>query len=224
MTHLSLAHWPVPSLTPNAKNTVVQSQHGQEIQYGGTNHYSHTLDNDFREAADVLRRLADRLPGLEYLDLTGCTDWLRALRWMGDGNDLSIDWGTQWVKLRTLNVYSGLRLSPESEYSEVIQYVMAYREALITEEMLRFWMRRSKGSGRTRTTNWIDVQKDDWEAYRDLWPAVEATTDQARKRIALMALDSNDFVGGNQWTRPLVLDPNAAQDESAVERMSVWDS
>ncbi len=56
---------------------VVQTKHGQDIQYGGTNYYSHTLDNDFREAADILRRLADRLPGLEYLDLTGCVDWLK---------------------------------------------------------------------------------------------------------------------------------------------------
>ncbi|KAJ5051949.1 uncharacterized protein L3040_001710 [Drepanopeziza brunnea f. sp. 'multigermtubi'] len=224
LTQLSLAYWPVPSLTPNAKNTVVQSTHGQDIQYGGTNYYSHSLDNDFREAADVLRRLADRLPGLQYLDLTGCTDWLQALRWTGDINDRSIAWGNQWIKLRTLKIHSGLHLSAESEYSEVTRFVMAYRETLITEQMIRFSIRRTKSSCSMRTVNWIDVQKDDWKVYADLWPAVGATTDEARKRIALMALDSKDFVVDNQWTRPFDLDPNLEREPGVVERMSVWDS
>lgn len=217
LTHLSLAYWPIPSLTPNSINTVVQSSHGPDIQYGGTNYYSHSLENDFREAADVLRRLADRLPGLQYLDLTGCTEWLRALR------DRSFDWGNLWIKFRTLVVHSGIELSTSSEYCDVGRFVMAYREALLTEEMLRFWIRRSKNRGKARKTNWIDVQKDDWTVYRDLWPAFGATVEEKRKRNALLALDSKDFVGENQWTRPLALDPNAMQDQDAVERLSVWD-
>ncbi|KAE9363128.1 hypothetical protein N431DRAFT_564740 [Stipitochalara longipes BDJ] len=95
LTHLSLAFWPVPSLTPNARTAVVTSRFGKDIQYGGTGFYSHTLDNDFREASDVLRRVAGRLYGLEYLDLTGCGEWLRALRWEGDvGEGAGIDWGS----------------------------------------------------------------------------------------------------------------------------------
>jgi hypothetical protein len=58
LTHLSLAHWPVPSATPNSKTTVMSPGRGRDVQYGGTNYYSHSLDSDFREAASILRRLA----------------------------------------------------------------------------------------------------------------------------------------------------------------------
>lgn len=113
LTHLSLAFWPVPSLNPNATTTVMASRYAKDVQYGGTNYYSHSLDGDFREAAEVLRRLAGKLYNLEYLDLTGCADWIRALRWVGDGDDADrgVDWGTQWVKLHTLKAHSGLTLS-----------------------------------------------------------------------------------------------------------------
>lgn len=58
LTHLSLAYWPVPSATPNSMTTVMSPSRGRDIQYGGTNYYSHSLDSDFREAASILRRLA----------------------------------------------------------------------------------------------------------------------------------------------------------------------
>lgn len=90
LTHLSLAYWPAPTLTPNARTAVMSSQFGKDVQYGGTNYYSHTVDNDYREAADVLRRLASRLYGLEYLDLSGCSEWFKAIRWTGlENKDVS---------------------------------------------------------------------------------------------------------------------------------------
>lgn len=58
LTHLSLAYWPVPSAAPNSKTTVMSPGRGRDVQYGGTNYYSHSLDLDFREAAAILRRLA----------------------------------------------------------------------------------------------------------------------------------------------------------------------
>lgn len=219
LTHLSLAFWPVPSLTPNSKTAVVQAPNGQEIQYGGTNPYSHFLDNDFAEAADILRRLADRLHGLEYFDITGCTHWLRALRWRGTGPERNVDWGNQWSKLRTLKVYSGIGLNEGSEFCDVARFAMAHREATITEMMLRWWMRRNKILG--RPVSWIDVQKDNWEDYRNLW--LGGGKEDERKRNTLESLGSKDFMGENEWTRPFVLDLLAEQDQGVVERMSVWD-
>ncbi|KAL2061593.1 hypothetical protein VTL71DRAFT_6970 [Oculimacula yallundae] len=219
LTHLSLAFWPVPCLTPNAQNAVIQTASGQQIQYGGTNFYSHSIDDDFAEAADVLRRLADRLHGLEYLDVTGCTHWLRALRWMGTSNERYVDWGNQWTKLRTLKAHSGIELTEESEFYDVAKFVIAHREATITEEMLRWWMRRNKILG--RPVSWIDVQKDNWEVYKNLWLGDGA--EDKKKRIALESLGNKDFTGENQWSRPFVLDPMETQDDGAVERMSVWD-
>lgn len=59
LTHLSLAYWPTPSATPNSTTTVMSPSRGQDVQYGGTNYYSHSLDSDYREAASILRRLAN---------------------------------------------------------------------------------------------------------------------------------------------------------------------
>jgi hypothetical protein len=223
LTHLSLAFWPVPSLTPNAKTAVMQSNLGQDVQYGGTNYYSHSLDNDFREAAEVLRRLGLRFYGLEYLDLTGCTDWLRALRWTGVGEvDRGLDWSTQWTKLVTLKAQSGLNLSTESEYADVVRFVQSYKEALATEEMLRWWIRRGKATG--KRANWIDVVKDDWMSYGELWVGGgHDQEDLKKKRNMLNSLKSRDHGGEGQWRSPIVLEMDAAPAEGAVERLSVWE-
>ena len=144
LSHLSLAFWPIPSLTANATTAVVQSK-DRDIQYGGTNFYSHSLDNDFREASDILRRLAGRLYGLEYLDLSGCYQWLRALRWNGNRNeDAGVDWASQWLKLHTLKVHSGMRFDEGIEYCDLVQFIHAYKQALATEEMLGWWMKKTK--------------------------------------------------------------------------------
>jgi hypothetical protein len=105
LTHLSLAYWPEPSLTPNAKFSSVISQQGLAIQYGGTGPYSHSIDEDWYEAIATLRKLSRNLYGLEYLDLTGCQDWWRALR--REENNVSIDWAAQWGKINTLVLLRG---------------------------------------------------------------------------------------------------------------------
>lgn len=247
LTHLSLAFWPVPSLTPNAKTAVMSSRFAKDIQYGGTNYYSHSLDNDFREAAEVLRRLAGRLYGLEYLDLTGCADWVRALRWAGDGSegDRGIDWGTQWVKLRTLKAHSGLVLSGESPYADIVHLIQSHKEALATQEMLSWWMHPP--SHRPKRKVWIDVEKDDWKAYADLWNG--GSEEDKRKRNALNSLERIERKGvsglvngtemgvgtglaASQWAGPVIWDAGAlgmgtATDEDDVlrqiESMSVWE-
>lgn len=223
LTHLSLAFWPVPSLAPNAKTAVVQSRYGRDVQYGGTNYYSHSLDNDFREASEMLRRLAGRLYGLEYLDLSGCADWLRALRWgAGSGDDRGIDWGGQWLKLRTLKIYSGIVLEEESEYCDLVQFIQAYKEAVATEEMLGWWMRESKGKG--RRMNWIEVQKDDWRVYEDLWKG--DGPEEKRKRSALDSLQRKDVAESVQWRGPIVYDADEEQTERRVvgrSRRSAWE-
>ncbi|KAE8450469.1 hypothetical protein EG329_006199 [Mollisiaceae sp. DMI_Dod_QoI] len=243
LTHLSLAFWPVPSLIPNAKTTVMSSRFGKDVQYGGTNYYSHSLDGDFREAAEVLRRLAVRLYGLEYLDLTGCADWVRALRWMGDGGegDRGVDWGTQWVKLQTLKVHSGLILSEESPYSDVVHLVQSHKETLATQQMLSWWMHRPPSSNRSKRKIWIDVQTDDWKAYSHLWNG--AGEEDQRKRNALDSLErierkrassglgngTDIIIGVTQWRGPVVWDINTGgrgdgeESMRQAERMSVWD-
>ncbi|KAK3485921.1 uncharacterized protein B0T23DRAFT_241952 [Neurospora hispaniola] len=79
LTHLSLANWPEPSLTPNAKYASFVTAQGRRVQYGGTGPYSHSLDNDWSEAILVLRRLSRAWYRLEWLDLRGCGGWWEAL-------------------------------------------------------------------------------------------------------------------------------------------------
>jgi len=197
----------------------MQNKFGRDVQYGGTNYYSHTLDGDFREAAEVLRRLATRLYGLEYLDLSGCSDWLQALRWTGDTEtDRGIDWSTQWSNMTTLKAYSGIELNVDSDYAEVSRFVESYKEVLETEDMLRWWIRRSKALGRRK--NWIEVVKDDWKAYGELWIG-SISGDQEDLMIKRRLLDSlkRRSEDEEQWRSPI----NDERANEAVERLSVWD-
>ncbi|KAK1773470.1 hypothetical protein QBC45DRAFT_80229 [Copromyces sp. CBS 386.78] len=125
LTYLSLANWPEPSLTPNAKYASFVTAQGRRVQYGGTGPYSHSLDNDWSEAILVLRRLSRAWYRLEWLDLRGCGGWWEAL-WAvtrGPGGDLDqdgmepggmargggdvregdrVDWRVDWGKVDTV--------------------------------------------------------------------------------------------------------------------------
>jgi hypothetical protein len=78
LTHLSLAYWPRPTLTPNLSTTTVLSQHSPDVIAGGSHIYS-MLDQDLSEPAALLRQLSVNLLRLQWLDLEGCTHWAPAL-------------------------------------------------------------------------------------------------------------------------------------------------
>lgn len=105
LTHLSLAFWPVPCLTPNLTFTKIVASNGQTFQAGGTNAYSHTLDNQWSEQILILRKLSQSLYGLEYLDLTGCNAWFKALTASADGDQ--VDWVGDWGKMTHLIMTTG---------------------------------------------------------------------------------------------------------------------
>jgi hypothetical protein len=90
VTHLSLAYWPTPSVTPNSKRSFVESRHGN-ISFGGSHLYS-ALDEDWYEAANILRRLSKNTYSLEWLDLEGCYEWLPALTWTGSEGSFPDRW------------------------------------------------------------------------------------------------------------------------------------
>lgn len=85
LTHLSLAYWPRPTLTPNLATTTVSSQHSPEVQAGGSHYYSF-LDMDLSEPASLLRQLSSNLLCLRWLDLEGCVEWVPALGFHGNDN------------------------------------------------------------------------------------------------------------------------------------------
>ncbi|KAI9651313.1 hypothetical protein NHQ30_001352 [Ciborinia camelliae] len=159
LTHLSLAYWPPPSLTPNSSTTVFESPipGRRDIQYGASNMYSRTLDEDFSESALVLKKLANGVYGLEYLDLEGCIEWILALQ---DAN--GVDWGNQWRRLGTLILRSGMRgdgldsgvpdIEGWSEKEKQV-YEKAIYDGLSVERHINR-MRKSKG------LQWMDLVID----------------------------------------------------------------
>ncbi|KAI0470150.1 hypothetical protein F4859DRAFT_485788 [Xylaria cf. heliscus] len=155
LTHISLAGWPEPSLTPNAKFAkVISPTTGRSVQYGGTGPYSHVLDGDWTEAILVLKRLSRLLYSLQYLDLTGCSDWIRALREKSDGEfrvDL-VDWLGDWGQITTLRLNSGYNLADDSSEGQVLRFADWVDEAIAVEKHIL-----AQRSGRGR---WITVEKD----------------------------------------------------------------
>lgn len=126
LTHLSLAYWPRPTLTPNSSSTSMVAKHTR-LAFSGTSHYA-DLDEDYEEAANILRRFSTNTYSLEWLDLEGCA-WVKALTWQNslrhplprpptppdemDGwaelnpAPAGPDWNQAWQRITYLNVFQG---------------------------------------------------------------------------------------------------------------------
>ncbi|KAK4542495.1 hypothetical protein LTR36_006747 [Oleoguttula mirabilis] len=89
LTHLSLAYWPRPTLTPHLATVTVSSQHSPDVRAGGSHYYS-GLDQDFTEPASLLRQLSGNLLCLQWLDLEGCAEWVPALATLAAAAPLSL--------------------------------------------------------------------------------------------------------------------------------------
>lgn len=99
ITHLSLAYWPTPTLAPNSTTAYRVTPQGN-VNYGASSFYS-ALDNDWTEAASILRRLSKSTYCLKWLDLTGCFPWVQALK------DDQMDWCGAWRALETIKIGQG---------------------------------------------------------------------------------------------------------------------
>jgi hypothetical protein len=93
------------------------------VALGGSHFYS-DLDDDWQEAANILRRLSLHTYSLTWLDLEGCA-WLPALTWRSDalqsvsrsGHDPDVwqyhtaspgpDWNDAWRRVAYLHVFQG---------------------------------------------------------------------------------------------------------------------
>ncbi|KAM5348159.1 hypothetical protein ACJ41O_007983 [Fusarium nematophilum] len=142
VTHLSLAYWPEPCFTPRARQSTVASPQGSRIPYGGTNLYSHSLDHDWSEALLVLRMLSKNLYALEFLDLSGCSPWFKAL--MAESGHDFVNWADSWGKITELRLYTGWTPGQDAPPSERANYREAIDMAKSVEKHIRT-MRAGKG-------------------------------------------------------------------------------
>jgi len=150
VTHLSLAFWPAPCLTPQSRFASIESPQGESIPAGGTSYYSHTLDDDWTEALLVLRMLSKNLYKLEFLDLTGCASWFKALV-LQEGHDF-VDWAGSWGKVTTLRLFAGWKPAEDDMPSQQL----AYREALtMARRVEKHIVAQRAGKGR-----FITVERD----------------------------------------------------------------
>ncbi|KIV92982.1 hypothetical protein, variant [Exophiala mesophila] len=143
LTSLSLAYWPQPTFTPNAASTrITVRAFGQSVVYGGSNMYT-AHDDDWREAAGILRTLSRSLYCLRWLDLTGCGDWYAALLWspqpMALGSELSAEnigpeWNGGWRGLEELVLRAGWKpVSPPSLSSTAVAAAVAGSSVTVVE-------------------------------------------------------------------------------------------
>ncbi|BCR96258.1 uncharacterized protein AKAW2_21199S [Aspergillus luchuensis] len=132
ITHLSLAHWPIPTVTPNAINARIRHPNHRSLtfSYGGTDTYS-ASENNWAEAAGLLRRLSRVTYCLKWLDLEGCGDWIPALKWQ-DCESISSayassgpEWNTSWRDIEYIRLGPGwlphiddAELLPENSISQ----------------------------------------------------------------------------------------------------------
>lgn len=114
LTHLSLAHWPTPTLKPNSLRARVRhpTVRSMSFPYGGTDIYS-TYENNWSEAGTILAKLSRATYCLKWLDLAGCSGWVPALCW--DGVDIyggvhaasGPEWNGSWRGVEWLGVEPG---------------------------------------------------------------------------------------------------------------------
>lgn len=157
ITHLSLAYWPRPSITPNAATTSMVSN-VTTVSLGGSHFYS-DLDDDWHEATNILRRFSANTYSLQWLDLEGC-NWLKALSWRSD-DLVSVsrsdhdpeewryhtaspgpDWNDAWRRITFLNFFQGWIPAD-------LQSLQNIPAGMVPVQLMR-WLRENKGKDEVR--------------------------------------------------------------------------
>ncbi|KAI6244928.1 hypothetical protein HI914_06979 [Erysiphe necator] len=160
LTHLSLAYWPLPISVLKRKLAIFNDILNEDDKVYNRNQSTEVLDEYFSEATRVLRNLANRLPGLEYLDLTGCQSWFKVLvAYSTEDLYRGIEWGKSWTQLKTLKLNSGIEVTKESQDSEVQNRMQIYELAVAVENKIISLLRQAKIHG--MKFSWINVIKDD---------------------------------------------------------------
>ena len=128
VTHLSLAYWPRPTLTPNLVTATISAQGSPDVRAGASHYYSN-IDHDFAEPATLLRQLSYSLLRLQWLDLEGCSEWSPALGTLAKNSTATIlpadndSWSsttTSWnVFTETWKSLSYIRLAQGSSPSQL---------------------------------------------------------------------------------------------------------
>lgn len=113
LTHLSLAYWPEPTLTPRPTRTPWcrggMKTGTNDLDEGDSDGWNEKQDDDgdddnaaYAAPATVLRRLSRATYCLRWLDLQGCTRWVLAL-----AHPAGPEWNGAWRDVGWLGVEAG---------------------------------------------------------------------------------------------------------------------
>lgn len=149
LTHISLAYWPPPTLTPNS-TTAYRSTPTGNVPSSATHFYS-ALDQDWSEAASILRRLSKATYCLQWLDLTGCKAWVKAL------GRPELDWVGSWGTLETVKV---------GQASDMPACFSGDGEGAFRQGLRR--LVHNPGLGWRELHEWADAEKETIEVEKDI--------------------------------------------------------
>ena len=162
LTHLSLAYWPTPTITPNSSTAFAKTPSG-EVSYSATNFYS-AYDNDFGEAASILRRLSKHTICLQWLDLTGCWPWVKCL------GDRQIDYCGAWAGLGTL------RMGQEDVPDSIARIVQRNKNPAAASDFRGDFHPTDASKWIDREMDYDDLAKQIKDRIKDLLMARDAAT------------------------------------------------
>jgi hypothetical protein len=192
VTHLSLANWPQPELTPNSHKVRIMHNH-TSIPAGGTHLYSE-LEEDWSEAVNILRRLSKFTYCLQWLDLSGCNSWLAALTWKPrpfrsldpSYSYTVIDWNDAWGQVTYINVSQGsvptdihtIRSLPSGIIAcELLIYLRAQGQS---DEVGRSSLPSDQPSQSEHLVrNWLETEK----TARSVWKNIRQLRSQAKGKF-----------------------------------------
>jgi hypothetical protein len=201
VTHLSLAYWPRPTLTPNLVTATISSQHSPDVTAGGSHFYS-VLDEDLYEPASILRQLSSHLLRITWLDLEGCTEWMPALAFHADATESRSDaesshdgWTgvssatsifvRNWKNLLYVNCHQGSIPAASTLQSLPRQPMQPSHRAIIDRFMERV------GISQLSLTDDMDYSGTVAQRKAQMWLELEVRAYAAERRINAVRRSSN---------------------------------
>ena len=216
ITHLSLAYWPTPTISPNSATAYRETPQGN-VNFGARNFYS-SFDNDWTEAASILRRLSRSTYCLKWLDLTGCFPWVQALSYG------QIDWCGAWRALETVKIGQGYipgcfqEIAAETAWRDVYSDRLSLTDHEILSSTEGYQERR-------QLVEWVHVEG----ATMEMEESVNAKISESMKKASIVEAhepdESERLAGGDLdgWTKS----PATGSGGSRSERVTFergWDS
>ena len=183
ITHLSLAYWPTPTLAPNSKTAYRETPQGT-VNYGASNYYS-AYDNDWSEAASIIRRLGKSTYCLRWLDLAGCYPWVKALE--------RLDWSDSLQALETVRIGQGW--IPEcfkDDADERAWDAIIFRTPLSLPDTLAF--RR-----RADTVSWARIELETLSLETNINARISANIAHSSSQAGATQLVHEHRHGDNEW-------------------------